>query len=78
MEREGTPTHAERALRHAVILRRVQGGAQSEHGSDWIEQILSIAKTMHRQDRSALDYLIDAANAWHASFTVPSPLAAGP
>jgi len=35
---------AERALRHAVILRRVQGGTQSEQGSRWIERILSIAK----------------------------------
>ena len=73
-----TNNAAERALRHAVILRRVQGGTQSEQGSRWIERILSIRETMRLQDRSALDYLIQAANAWHAGLPTPSPLAAGP
>lgn len=73
-----TNNAAERALRHAVILRRVQGGTQSEHGSRWIERILSIRETMRLQDRSALDYLIQAANTWHAGLPTPSPLATGP
>jgi transposase len=73
-----TNNAAERALRHAVILRRVQGGTQSDHGSRWIERILSIRETMRLQDRSVLDYLIHAANAWHAGQPAPSPLAAGP
>ncbi len=69
---------AERALRHAVILRRVQGGTQSENGSRWIERVLSIRETMRLQDRSALDYLITAATAWHTGQPAPSPLAASP
>jgi transposase len=69
---------AERALRHAVILRRIQGGTQSDHGSRWIERILSIRETMRLQDRSALDYLITTATAWHTGQPAPSPLAAGP
>jgi transposase len=73
-----TNNAAERALRHAVILRRVQGGTQSEPGSRWIERILTIRERMRLQDRSALDYLIDAASAGHAGLPVPSPLAAGP
>jgi transposase len=73
-----TNNAAERALRHAVILRRVQGGTQSQQGSRWIERILSIRETTRLQDRSVLDYLISAANAWHAGLPVPSPLAAGP
>ena len=73
-----TNNAAERALRHAVILRRVQGGTQSAQGSRWIERILSIRETMRLQDRSALEYLIQAANAWHASQPAPSPLTAGP
>jgi transposase len=73
-----TNNAAERALRHAVILRRAQGGTQSDHGSRWIERILSIRETMRLQDRSALDYLIQAANAWHAGQPTPPPLAAGP
>jgi len=73
-----TNNAAERALRHAVILRRVQGGTQSNQGSRWIERILSIRETMRLQDRSVLDYLIHAATAWHAGQPAPSPLAAGP
>jgi len=69
-----TNNAAERALRHAVILRRVQGGTHSDQGSRWIERILSIRETMRLQDRSALDYLIQAANAWHAGHPAPSPL----
>lgn len=69
---------AERALRHAVILRRVQGGTQSDHGSRWIERILSIRETMRLQDRPVLDYLIQAATAVRNGQPAPSPLAAGP
>jgi len=69
---------AERALRHAVILRRVQGGTQSDHGSRWVERILSIRETMRLQDRPVLDYLIQAATAIRHGQPAPSPLAAGP
>jgi transposase len=69
---------AERALRHAVILRRVQGGTQSDHGSRWIERILSIRETMRLQDRPVLDYLIGAATTVRHGQPAPSPLAAGP
>jgi transposase len=69
---------AERALRHAVILRRVQGGTQSDHGSRWVERILSIRETMRLQDRPVLDYLIGAATAVRHGQPAPSPLAAGP
>ncbi len=69
---------AERALRHAVILRRVQGGTQSDHGNRWIERILSIRETMRLQDRPVLDYLIQAATAVRHGQPAPSPLAAGP
>ncbi len=69
---------AERALRHAVILRRVQGGTQSDQGSRWIERILSIRETMRLRDRPVLDYLIQAATAARHGLPVPSPLIAGP
>ena len=69
---------AERALRHAVILRRIGGGTQSEHGNRWIERILSIRETMRLQDRPVLDYLIQAATAVRHGQPAPSPLAAGP
>jgi hypothetical protein len=42
--RDKTNNAAERALRHAVIMRKTQLGTQSEHGNRWIERILSCAR----------------------------------
>ncbi|MGO9750332.1 MAG: IS66 family transposase [Solirubrobacteraceae bacterium] len=73
-----TNNAAERALRHAVLLRRIQGGTQSEQGNRWVERILSIRETLRLQDRRVLDYLIDAATAAHHGQSPPSLLPAGP
>jgi transposase len=73
-----TNNAAERALRHAVIMRRVQLGTQSEHGNRWVERILSIRETLRLQDRSVLDYLIGAATDARHGQPVPSILPAGP
>jgi transposase len=73
-----TNNAAERALRHGVIMRRVQGGTQSEQGNRWVERILSIRETLRLQDRPALDYLIGAATAGHRGQPAPSPFPAGP
>lgn len=72
-----TNNAAERALRHAVLMRRIQGGTQSDHGNRWIERILSIRETLRLQDRPVLDYLIQAATAAHHGQPAPSILPAG-
>lgn len=69
---------AERALRHAVIMRRVQLGTQSEQGNRWVERILSVRETLRLQDRPVLDYLIQAATAARSGQPLPSILPAGP
>ena len=69
-----TNNAAERALRHAVLMRRIQGGTQSEQGNRWVERILSVRETLRLQDRPVLDYLIDAATAAHHGQPAPSPL----
>jgi len=69
-----TNNAAERALRHAVIMRKVQLGTQSEQGNRWVERILSIRETLRLQDRPVLDYLIRAATAGHHDQPAPSPL----
>jgi transposase len=69
---------AERALRHAVIMRRVQLGTQSEQGNRWIERILSVRETLRLQDRSVLDYLIQSATAARSVQPLPSVLPSGP
>jgi transposase len=67
-----TNNAAERAVRHAVLMRRLQGGTQSDHGSRWIERIQSVRETCHLQHRSPLAYLIDAATAAHHRLPIPS------
>lgn len=69
-----SPTNntAERALRHAVIMRKVQGGTQSEQGNRWIERILSVNETCRLQGRAVLGYLVEAADAAHRGVAAPS------
>jgi transposase len=69
-----TNNAAERALRPAVLMRKVQLGTQSEQGSRWVERILSVRETLRLQDRPVLDYLIQAATAAHHGRLAPSPL----
>jgi transposase len=54
---EPTNNAAERALRHAVIWRRISGGTDSEAGSRYVERMLSAVATCRQQGRSVLGYL---------------------
>jgi transposase len=54
---EPTNNAAERALRHAVIWRRISGGTDSEVGSRFVERVLSAVATCRQQERSVLDCL---------------------
>ena len=67
-----TNNTAERAMRHPVLQRRLQGGTQSDRGSRWIERIQSVRETCRLQDRRILDWLIDAATAAHHGQPTPS------
>ncbi len=69
-----SPTNnaAERALRHAVILRKIQLGTQAEKGNRWIERICTARETCMLQKRSVLGYMIDAATAAHHRQPIPS------
>ena len=67
-----TNNTAERAMRHPVLQRRLQGGTQSDRGNRWIERIQSVRETCRLQDRRILDWLIDAATAAHHGRPIPS------
>ena len=54
---EPTNNHAERALRGAVIYRKLSLGSQSETGEQRIERLLSASTTCRLQRRSLFDYL---------------------
>jgi len=74
---EGVPptnNEAERALRHAVILRKLSFGTQSDRGSRFIERMLSAVDTLRKQDRDVMDFLMDALDAKATTATPPSLL----
>jgi transposase len=54
---EPTNNHAERALRHGVICRKLSGGTESESGSRFVERMLSVLATCRQQGTNLLDYL---------------------
>jgi transposase len=57
---EPTNNHAERALRGAVIYRKLSLGSQSHAGERRTERLLSAHTTYRLQRRSLHAYLIDA------------------
>jgi transposase len=69
-----TNNHAERALRSAVIYRKLSLGSQSPDGERRVERLLSVHTTCRLQRRSLHAYLIDALGA-HARGD-PAPLLA--
>jgi len=71
-----TNNAAERAVRHAVLMRKIQGGTQSDCGSRWIERIQSVRETCRLQRRPVLNWLIAAATAAHHGTPVPTLLPA--
>jgi transposase len=54
---EPTNNAAERALRHAVLWRKASYGTDSEAGSHFVENILTVVATCRQQGRNVLNYL---------------------
>ena len=68
---EPTNNHAERALRSAVIYRKLSLGSQSESGERRIERLLSAHTTCRLQRRSLFAYLTHALAAQARGDPVP-------
>jgi transposase len=73
---EPTNNAAERALRHAVIWRRISGGTDSAEGSRFVERMLTVIATCRQQKRNVLDYLSSCLEAQLRGQKVPSLLPA--
>ena len=69
-----TNNAVERALRHAVIWRRISGGTDSAHGSRFVERMLTVVATCRQQGRNVLDYLTSCFEANRRGHAVPSLL----
>lgn len=69
---EPTNNASERALRHAVIWRKLSFGTQSAAGSRFVETMLTAVETCRQQSRNAYAYLVDAVDARAAGRNTPS------
>ncbi|MFQ5464253.1 MAG: IS66 family transposase [Phycisphaerae bacterium] len=57
---EPTNNAGERALRHAVIWRKLSFGTQSVSGSRFVETLLSVIETCRQQNRPLFPFVTDA------------------
>lgn len=73
---EPTNNTAERALRHAVIWRKLSFGTQSAAGSRFVERMLTAIETCRLQKRSIFAYVTAAVEAHIARRPAPSMLPA--
>ena len=71
---EPTNNASERALRHAVIWRKLSFGTQSAKGSRFVATILTVVETCRQQSRSVFDYLTTVMQAHFAHESTPSLL----
>jgi transposase len=60
---EPTNNAAERALRHAVLWRRMSRGTDSNGGSRFVANILSVVETCRLQGRNVLEFLTSCCQA---------------
>lgn len=72
---EPTNNAAERALRHAVIWRKLSFGTQSPPGSRFVERMLSVIETCRRVGRNVFAWLTDTVRAHFHRDAAPALLA---
>ena len=71
---EPTNNDSERALRPAVIWRRISFGSQTEAGSVFVARMLTVMATLRAQDRNVLEYMTQACQAAREGKPAPSLL----
>ena len=71
---EPTNNASERALRHAVIWRKLSFGTQSADGSRFVETMLTVIETCRQQNKNAFEFVAEAVQASFARQKTPSLL----
>ena len=71
---EPTNNAAERAIRPAVIWRRISFGSQSEAGSTFVARMLTVVTTLKAQNRNVLEFMTRACQAAREGKPTPSLL----
>jgi transposase len=67
-----TNNDAERALRHAVIWRKLSFGTQSETGNRFVETMLTVIETCRQQQRNTFAYVTQTLEAQFANQPRPN------
>jgi transposase len=69
---EPTNNASERALRHAVIWRKLSIGTQSESGSRFVETLLTVVETCRQQSIDVFDFVATSVAANFANQSPPT------
>jgi transposase len=69
---EPTNNASERALRHAVIWRKLSFGTQSGRGSRFVETLLSVVETCRQQSRHVFAFIAETVRHYFARRPTPS------
>jgi len=54
-----TNNHAERGLRHPVVMRKISGGSRSNNGADTTAKLLSVMQTIKMQEGNVMDNMMN-------------------
>ena len=71
---EPTNNNSERALRPAVIWRRISFGSQTEAGSIFVSRMLTVVTTLRSQKRNVVEFMTQACHAAREETPPPSLL----
>ena len=69
---EPTNNYGERTIRHAVMLRKLCFGTDSQDGSRFVERMLTTVATLRLQNRNVLEYVAAAVRAHRSGVEAPS------
>jgi transposase len=69
-----TNNHAEQTIRHGVIWRKTSFGTDSDHGSRFVERMLTVVMSLRLQKRNILDWVTAAYQAKIDAVKAPSLL----
>lgn len=56
---EPTNNHAERGLRHPVVMRKISGGSRSNNGADTTAKLLSVMQTIKMKEGNVIDNMVN-------------------
>lgn len=73
-----TNNFAECQLRHAVMIRKISCGSQSNDGMECTSRLLTVVMTTRSQGRNPHEFLVESARAARVKTPLPSRLPANP